>query len=225
MIAVLEVLLAFAVFEAVEELAFIDVIFVFSQTVAFLSAICPLTLIAVSVEAAPDSETMFSACFPFSLIDFSIIPLKSAFSFSQIIRVAASIDPIIGELTTLNHLSILKSPLKHVFRSDDKSKAVHLIGKLPKIDSLIGCHDLRLFLFEESFEVEVDVDWVIALDEFFVLIFGRDPELFVLSDCEEFAHFREIVLCQFTTEFCLFGIFVCFRAEFRTAFLGSQIVV
>lgn len=66
---------------------------------------------------------------------------------------------------------------------------MHLVGKLPKVDSLIGCHYLRLFLFEESFEVEVDIDWVIALDEFFVLIFGRDPELFVLPDSEEFAHF------------------------------------
>ena len=45
---------------------------------------------------------------------------------------------------------------------------MHLVGKLPKVDSLIGCHYLRLFLFEESFEVEVDIDWVIALDEFFV---------------------------------------------------------
>ena len=82
MIAVLEVLLAFAVFEAVEELAFVDVIFVLSETIAFLSAVRPLTLVAVSVEAAPDTETMFSTSFPFSLIDFSIIPLEPTFSFS-----------------------------------------------------------------------------------------------------------------------------------------------
>lgn len=95
-ITVLEILLAFAVFETIEKLTFLDIIFVFSDTISFLSTVCPLALVTVSVKNTPDPITMFSTCFPFSFVDFSIIPLESAFSFSQIIRITASVDPIIG---------------------------------------------------------------------------------------------------------------------------------
>lgn len=100
-VTVLEVLLAFTVFQAVEEFTFVDVVFVFAQADTLLSAVGPLSFIAVSVETSPDAISMFSTCLPLSLIDLPIIPLKSPFAFSQIIAVISSIDPIIGQLTAL----------------------------------------------------------------------------------------------------------------------------
>ena len=104
---------------------------------------------------------------------------------------------------------MLKSPLEHIVGSDDESKAVHVIGELPKVDSFIWSNYLRLLLFEESFEVEVDVDGIITLDEFFVLVFGRSPELFILSNSEEFTHFGQVMLCEIAAEFSFFCIALC----------------
>jgi len=66
---------------------------------------------------------------------------------------------------------------------------MHLIGKFPKVDSFVGCHYLRLLLFEEFFKIEVSIDRIITLDEFFVLVFGGNSELFIFTNCEEFTHF------------------------------------
>ena len=47
-----------------------------------------------------------------------------------------------------------------------------LIYELTKINSLIWGYYLKVLFLDEAFDVEAWIDWVVAFDEFFVVVFG-----------------------------------------------------
>ena len=134
MVSVRKVILSLSVFVAVEQFAFVDIVFVFEGALTLLSSITPLSFIADAFIVPPNPKSVLFACLPLTFVDLAIIPLEIALAFSLIFAVVSCVEAIVVHLAAMQPLVVLEIPLENGFGCYQNPVALHSVAELSEVD-------------------------------------------------------------------------------------------
>ena len=192
-------------FKTILKLSLIGTSSMLMSSNTILPAIEPLTLIAISIIAFPQSKSILLSISPTTLIYLSIIPLKSSLSLTKVIFKMASIYSIISHLHSSCFWVLIKNPFEDAILSNKQPISLSYVGGiLPEIDSIFIWYDLKTFFCYKFGQVKTWIYWLVILNKLFIFVFGWNMKFFILSNSNKFAAFRKSIDCQSFAEFSKF---------------------